>query len=64
MVEPPVPTPAAREISPVGFSSISTLTSLSPGLEPSTTSASTVLNIFLALRLLTDLLDIIRTLNI
>ena len=53
---PLVPTPAPAEISPVGFSSISILTTLSPGLAPSITLDSTVLNIFLDLRLLKKLL--------
>ena len=49
IVEPLVPTPAAKEISPVGCSSTITSTILRFSLEPSLTSPLTFLKLFLSL---------------
>ena len=55
-VEPEVPTPAAKETSPVGFSSTVILISFTFSFEPSVISASTFLNIPNDLMLSIDLL--------
>jgi len=57
IVPPDVPTPAPKEISPVGFSSTVRFTTLSPSLDPGTISVSTLEKIFFALILFTDLLN-------
>jgi len=57
MVPPEVPTPAPKEISPVGFSSTVRVTTFRPSLEPGLIFVSTLVKIFFALILLTDLLN-------